>query len=1016
MFGWEVSFDNPWYLLLVPLIVPLLWWFSWGGLAGLGPVRWLLVNLFRTIVIVLLIAALAEIQLLRTSDRLTVLYVLDQSESIPLVQRQAMLDYTIQAVARHRRRQRQDRAGVIVFGANAVIEIPPFDEDIPLLEGVAGSVQLSTAATNLEGALKLAKATFPEDAAKRVVLVTDGNETTGDVRSLAATLAEDGIGLDVVPVKLAARAEVSVEKIVLPPEIRQGQVMETRVVLNNFSSQDVSGRVRITRRGADRSELLGEQSVTLHPGKNVYSFRHEIREEALHTYQADFIPADPASDQLAQNNRATAFTQVRRRGRVLLIEDWQAPGQFDHLVDRLRTNEIEVTVQRTDRLFANLAELQAYDAVILANTPRSSGDESQQHNFSDAQVEMLVRNTEHMGCGLILLGGPNSFGAGGWSNTPLEKAMPVDFQIDNEKIRRVGALALMMHASEMANGNYWQKQVAEQAIDALGPMDYCGLIHWVDGDNAWLWRDEADNGLVTVGERRKGMLRLLSGMTPGDMPEFDPGMKMALEEFNKVEAAAKLMIVISDGDPSPPSLSTLTAFRDAGIQVSTVAVGTHGPAGHTTLKRLATATGGRYYVVDDAQSLPKIYVNEVRRVARPLVFEPPQPVVPRVVYQHEILNGIAEPLPPLSGFVLTTVKRNPLAEVLLQSPLPDDPRNATILAAWTYGLGRTAILTTDSGHAWAARWRQWDNYDKLFTQLVRWAMRPVRNDDRFQITTDVREGRIHVTVTALDQNDEFLNFLDFTASVIDPQLQGHDVTIRQVAPGRYEGEWDADSEGNYFFAMRPGPGYPPLVAGVNVPYSAEYRRRETNMALLRSLANLRPQGGQPGKLIDGLSDPQNLAPLLETDTFRGGVPPAFHARDVWPQTLLIMVWALVIDVFLRRVAIRGTWLVAVMAWWRRITGQAEQAPDVEQRLAQLRDRKAAVTRQLEQRRQDVRFEPREGELNDDAPEEADTTKTMTDEPAAGTAPPTMAETEGESYTERLLRAKRDAQQRRQSSD
>ena len=48
---------------------------------------------------------------------------------------------------------------------------------------------------------------------------------------------------------------------------------------------------------------------------------------------------------------------------------------------------------------------------------------------------MTICNTQQMGSGLVMLGGPNSFGAGGWTNTELEKAMPVDFQIDNAKVR-----------------------------------------------------------------------------------------------------------------------------------------------------------------------------------------------------------------------------------------------------------------------------------------------------------------------------------------------------------------------------------------------------------------------------------------------------------------------------------------------------------------------------------------------------------------------------------------------------
>ena len=92
--------------------------------------------------------------------------------------------------------------------------------------------------------------------------------------------------------------------------------------------------------------------------------------------------------------------------------------------------------ETSDRLFGSIAELQAYDAVILAGVPRVSGDESNTiTSFSDQQIEMLVRNTQQLGAGLLMIGGPEAFGAGGWTGTELEKAMPVDFQIKNSKIK-----------------------------------------------------------------------------------------------------------------------------------------------------------------------------------------------------------------------------------------------------------------------------------------------------------------------------------------------------------------------------------------------------------------------------------------------------------------------------------------------------------------------------------------------------------------------------------------------------
>ncbi len=147
------------------------------------------------------------------------------------------------------------------------------------------------------------------------------------------------------------------------------------------------------------------------------------------------MPDNPADDAMSQNNRATTFTHVRGSGRVLLIESFENAGEHEHLATRLRKNNLEVTVQPDNQLFQSMAELQAFDTVILANVPRSDGEEAARlTHFNEDQMKMLVRNTELTGSGLVMLGGPNSFGAGGWTNTSIEAAMPVDFQVKNLKV------------------------------------------------------------------------------------------------------------------------------------------------------------------------------------------------------------------------------------------------------------------------------------------------------------------------------------------------------------------------------------------------------------------------------------------------------------------------------------------------------------------------------------------------------------------------------------------------------
>ncbi len=187
--GWQIGFDRPLYLLLLAFL-PVLWALSYRSLAGLGTSRRLLSLALRSIVFGMLILALAEVQLRRVSDRVTVLYLLDQSESIPRATRDAMIKYVMKEVELHRRKgdlksASEDKAGVIIFGREATIEYPPLADAIRSVGNLESLSQVRTDATSIESALKLALASFPEDSAKRVVIVTDGNENLGDARTKA---------------------------------------------------------------------------------------------------------------------------------------------------------------------------------------------------------------------------------------------------------------------------------------------------------------------------------------------------------------------------------------------------------------------------------------------------------------------------------------------------------------------------------------------------------------------------------------------------------------------------------------------------------------------------------------------------------------------------------------------------------------------------------------------------------------------------------------------------------------
>ena len=100
MFGYSIAFDSAGYLILLALL-PLLWLLSFRSLAGLGRWRRLVVLGLRSFVLAMLVLALADLQYQRKNDRLTVIYLLDQSLSIPPDQRQAMIEYVNASIQRH---------------------------------------------------------------------------------------------------------------------------------------------------------------------------------------------------------------------------------------------------------------------------------------------------------------------------------------------------------------------------------------------------------------------------------------------------------------------------------------------------------------------------------------------------------------------------------------------------------------------------------------------------------------------------------------------------------------------------------------------------------------------------------------------------------------------------------------------------------------------------------------------------------------------------------------------------
>ena len=697
------------------------------------------------------------------------------------------------------------------------------------------------------------------------MLFSDGNENIGDALAALGAAKPLGVTLDVVPLGVRRGGDVSVQKLGLPASIKKGQTFEAKIFANSDTAQPAT--VRLFR----NDQLLGEQKVQLEAGKNLFTFPQTLADAGFYGYQ---VQVDVAGDAVPQNNKAGSFVNVRGDPRVLIVSS--DPAQDRTLAAALRSAKLEVKVVDERSLPPSLAELQSFDAIILSNV--AAGDLGRD---GMRLIESAVRD---FGIGLVAVGGDQAFAAGGYRNTPLETALPLDMELSSKKVLPKGALGLVMHGMEFNNGNQVAREIALAALDALGPQDEMGVWLW-DGVERPLFE------LQAVGSKNK-LAGLIAGMNQGDLPDFQGLMNLAYADLKKSTANLKHLIVFSDGDPGAPSDSLMKDLVAARVTVSTVMIGGH--VQPTTMEKMAAQGGGRFYDVKSAAMLPQIFIKEAAVILKSAIFE--DPFKPQVAAGSELTRGIgAAEFPTLRGYVATTAK--PRAEVPLQTDKGDP-----LLANWQYGLGRAVAFTSDARPKWAQDWIGWAKYQQFWSQTVNWALRRVDNAD-FNTEVSVDNGQGVISVEALDADGNYRNFLNLQTAVVSPKGERVMVALEQTGPGRYEAKFPTKDVGAYLLnllELRDGQVAGSQIIGASVNYSPEFNATEPNLNLLRRLAEL---GG--GKVLDPDVDNPFLIGRVKT----------FQPHDLWEFLLKLLVILFVLDVAVRRVDVdRTEWA----KWWQKL--------------------------------------------------------------------------------------------------
>jgi Ca-activated chloride channel homolog len=721
-----VTLQRPLALLLL-LLVPLFY-----GLAG-AAVRRLVVGL-RMGAFTLLVLALAGLSLSTRlpSDRLSVVAVVDASQSIDAEGRlweARYVDGLASALAPG------DEMGIVAFAKDAVVVEPPTAKrDVAMHD-----VSLSGAATDIGRALDTAIALFPPDAEHRLVLISDGNETRGAALTKIAHAQQSRVTIYAAVPPHAGGADIAVEKLAVAPLVSEGSVFPVRVTVRNH------GKPRaVAMTFSVDGQTIGEERIALQSGLNAVEIPYRMSGAGSHRLRAEVIAPD---DAIAGNNYRETSIMVGGKSRALLVTS-RPRSPLAAVLDR---KGFSVTSIAPAQFPAQIDDLLAYHCVILEDVQASG--------FSARMLDAIERYVKDFGGGLVIAAGERTYGDPGFRNTALQRLLPVTLEPRRPPRSEREPLALFLLIDRSNSMGYhitnrtqrsdtesklaYAKRAALAVIDQLKDTDMVGVITF-DSQAFEI------APLHSVKDNRAVLERDIPRLQPGGGTDFYDALQSALTQLVEARVSTEHIILLTDGDTNRGAADhypLIAALEKQGISVTTIRIGDD-TVNLTLLNDISSRTGGAFYHVENVENLPELMLKDTSR-ALSQAPKRDQTFVARLAGVTQALRGIKQhDMPDLAGYAYAKLK--PDADLLLYIPSQD--KKDPLLAAWQYGLGRVVAFTASLGDD-AETWVGWDGFGKLWSQVVHWA---VREQTPWDYALDVRriDGQNLLTVRAFTDMDD----------------------------------------------------------------------------------------------------------------------------------------------------------------------------------------------------------------------------------------------------------------------
>jgi Mg-chelatase subunit ChlD len=781
---------------------------------------------------VLLVVALADPQLLSGSHRPTV-FAVDQSASIDAEMRAIERDWTARA---------GDDAcvspcRVVTFagGTRATAPTGP----------VATASAPDAGATDLESGIDAAIGLAPRNG--RVVVLSDGGQTEGDLLATTAQARRRNVVVDWVDLGDRYRRDAAITRIAVPAAVHVGDTVP--LALNVRSTVAGFAVLGVSSDGtAPRTE-----TIRLSVGDNPLLLLYSAARAGWHSFKASI---HLKGDMTAANNSLSAVTDVFAAPRVLSVgaQDSDVPALLSH--DHMR-----VTAALPGSLPTNAAAYSSDDAVVL--------DDVSATQLTSSQIAALSSAVTGGGLGLLVLGGPHSFSLGRYATSGLQQLLPVASLVPGNLQRRNVAIELVLdHSGSM--------------IDDAGGVPKIDMVHVAGRQTAtFITKHQDQLGIIdfdviphtlvplqrldTKADEQR-VDKLVDGLQADGGTNIYRGLAEGFRLILKSNAKERHIILMTDGISEPENYGPLLAqIKAAHITVATVALGSD--ADRSLLAQIAAATGGHAYVTDDAKDLPRIFAKETQLSAKPVrvtghlsvVVSSDSPVVRSLAGKH---------LPGLRGNVVAQLKTGAEADLLAgDTGSLTDPA----LAEWQLGEGRAVTWTPGLGAPWASAWL---SETSLWNDAVRWTERGVAPSALTPQALGDSAGTLQIDLAG--DGTAALGVTSISGTLTAGDGSATRVDFGAAGPGLYQTAVPALAAGVYRFALTTHGAVSESASGeLAIPYPAEYSPVPVEVSPLAQLtAQTGGQvlsSGQEAKIAAGSDSLRWLFALLALVLFLAGV-------------------------------------------------------------------------------------------------------------------------------------------------